>query len=65
MAFEFRDSMINDYWSQGYVIFRRILPASLLRDLRPEADKARALAHELLGPQAQRLQPVIKHPERI
>ena len=65
MPFEFRDSMINDYWSQGFVIFRRILPASLLRDLRPEADKARVLARELHGPQAQRLQPIARHSERI
>lgn len=65
MAFEFRDSMINDYWSQGYVIFRRILPASLLRDLRREADKARVLAREILGPQAQRLQPIVKYKDRI
>jgi hypothetical protein len=65
MAFEFRESMINDYWSQGYVIFRRILPPSLLRDLRREADRARALAWELNGPQAQRLQPVLAHGERL
>jgi hypothetical protein len=65
MPFEFRDSMINDYWSQGFVIFRRILPPSLLRDLRPEADKARVLARELLGPQAQRLMPVARHAGRI
>ena len=65
MAFEFRDSMINDYWSQGFIVFRRIVPPSLLRDLRREADKARVLARELLGPQAQRLQPVAKHKDRI
>lgn len=65
MPFEFRDSMVNEYWSLGYVIFRRILPGSLLRDLRVEADKARALAHELHGPQAQRLQPIAKYSDRI
>jgi hypothetical protein len=65
MPFELRESMINDYWSQGYVVFRRVLPASLLRDLRVEGDKARSLARELHGPQAQRLQPVIKHADRL
>lgn len=65
MAFQFCDSMIHDYWTYGYMVFRRILPASLLRDLRPEADKARVLARELKGPQVQRLQPVIKHQDRI
>jgi len=65
MPFEFRDSMINDYWSLGYVVFKRILPGSLLRDLRVEADKCRALAHELNGPQIQRLQPVSKYADKI
>lgn len=65
MRFQFEDWMINQYWAQGYVIFRRIVPPSLLRDLRPEADKARALAHELSGPQAQRLQPIIKYRDRL
>jgi hypothetical protein len=61
MPFQFCDSMCTHYWQQGYVVFRRILPATLLRDLRPEADKIRALAHELHGPRAQRLQPLVKY----
>lgn len=65
MAFKFCESMIHDYWRDGYMVFRRILPASLLRDLRPEADKIRALAHELHGPQAQRLQPICKYADKI
>lgn len=63
--FRFCNSMCTDYWQQGYVVFRRILPATLLRDLRPEADKCRALAHELAGPGAQRLQPVVKYADKI
>ena len=65
MPFKFCDSMCHEYWEQGYVVFRRILPATLLRDLRPEADKIRALAHEKAGPAAQRLQPVVKYGDRI
>lgn len=65
MAFKFCDSMIHDYWQQGYVCFRNILPASLVRDLRVECDKARRLAHEINGPQAQRLQPVTKYGDRL
>ena len=65
MPFEFCESMITHYWQQGYVVFRRILPATLVRDLRVEADKARALAHELHGPQAQRLQPICKYADKI
>lgn len=61
MGFRFCGSMCHDYWVQGYVVFRRILPASLLNDLKPEVEKARALAHELHGPQAQRLQQVEKY----
>jgi len=65
MSFRFCESMITHYWQQGYVVFRRVLPATLVRDLRIEADKARALAHELHGPQAQRLQPIVKYADRI
>jgi hypothetical protein len=61
MAFHFCESMCHQYWQQGYVVFRRILPATLLRDLRPEADKIRALARALHGPAARRLQPLPKY----
>jgi hypothetical protein len=65
MAFHFSDSWINHYWSLGYVVFPRIVPPSLLHDLRVEADKARILARALHGPQAQRLQPVNKYKDQI
>lgn len=65
MAFRFCESMCHQYWSLGYVVFRRILPASLLRDLRPEADKIRAIAREVGGPNAQRLQPIIRWRDRF
>ena len=40
MAFQFQDAMVNEYLSEGYLIFRGIVPPSLLNDLRREAEKA-------------------------
>ncbi len=65
MAFQFCDSMINDYLSQGYLVLRGIVSPSLLRDLRVEADKARDLAHRLNGPQTQRIQPLSKYADDL
>ena len=65
MSFQFEDSMIHNYWTEGYAVFRGIVPASLLKDLRVEADKARALAAEVNGPQCHRLQPVSRYEEHI
>ena len=65
MAFHFCDSMVNDYLTRGYLVFRGIVPPSLLRDLRVEADKARALAHELNGPQTQRIQPLSEYGDSL
>lgn len=65
MAFKFCDSMLNDYISSGYIVFRGIVPPSLLRDLRAQAEKARQLAHELNGPQTQRIQPLAKYGDRL
>ncbi|MBQ42290.1 MAG: hypothetical protein CME15_07490 [Gemmatimonadetes bacterium] len=58
MGFEFRDSMIGDYRTQGYLVFRQILPPSLIADLRRATAKAPELARLRSGPQAQRLQPI-------
>ena len=57
--------MLNEYLTRGYLIFRNIIPATLLADLRRQADIARDLAHELNGPQAQRIQPLEKFGEKI
>ncbi|NKB72022.1 MAG: hypothetical protein GKR89_33510 [Candidatus Latescibacteria bacterium] len=57
--------MINEYLQQGYMVFRGIIPPSLLRDMRGQADIARQLAHQLNGPQAQRIQPLDKYGDRI
>ncbi len=61
MAFQFCDSMIHDYRTQGYVVFRQILPPSLVKDLRRATKKAHAYAREQHGPQSQRLQPIANY----
>ncbi len=65
MTFQFEDWMVHEYHQQGFLIFRGIVPPSLLTDLRREADRARALAHELNGPQTQRIQPLDRYEEYI
>ena len=61
MRFKFCHSMILDYRTQGYVVFRQILPLSLIRDLRRATEKVHQYAREKGGPQAQRLQPIINY----
>lgn len=61
MAFEFSDRLIVDYHTQGYVVLRDLLPASLLADLRRATDRGRAVARQLGGGNAQRLQPIQQH----
>lgn len=58
MGFQLTDQHINDFQLQGYTVFRKILPTSLIRDLRRVSHSAREIARDRLGPQAQRLQPV-------
>ena len=65
MAFQFQDSMVNEYLSQGYLILQGIVPPSLLADLRREAEKARDLAHKLNGPQTQRIQPLSNYGDEL
>ena len=58
MAFQFGDQHLDQYHTQGFTVFRQILPPALLSDLRRVAAKARELARQQRGPQTQRLQPV-------
>lgn len=60
MRFEFSESHISEYYQQGFTVFRGIVPTSLLRDLRREADKGRAIAHA--SAISQRIQPITRHP---
>ncbi|MDB6127976.1 MAG: hypothetical protein JWM35_1872 [Verrucomicrobia bacterium] len=57
------DADIQFYREQGYFIFRQILPASLITDLRRTAANGLETARRLHGPQAQRLQDLGQHPE--
>jgi len=65
MAFQFEDKLIHQYRAEGYVVFRGIVPDTLLRDLRREADKGREIAHQIPNTQAQRIQPVSKYADRL
>lgn len=58
MAFHVTEDYIQGYHTHGYAVFRGILPASLIADLRRETDRGRERARAKNGPQAQRFQPV-------
>ena len=58
MPFAFSEQHIEEYHRLGYTVFRGILPASLVADLRRSTDRAREVAREARGGQVQRLQPV-------
>jgi hypothetical protein len=55
------DDHRESFLASGFTVFRGVVPASLVADLRRAADVARELARELHGPRAQRLQPVLAH----
>ncbi len=61
MPFTFTDQHIEAYHTQGYTVFRRILPPTLIRDLRRVTDEARKMARKKSGGQVQRLQPVSQY----
>src|SRR6185503_6040797 len=61
MAYTLRDEDIANYYKEGYIVFRQILPTALIGDLRRECDKAVQIARRVGGGQAQRLQPIQKY----
>ena len=61
MTFRFSDAHIDEYHTFGYTVFRKILPASLICDLRCVTYQAREIVRERSGGQVQRLQPVGKY----
>ena len=63
MTFRITGQHIHEYHRDGFTIFRGLMPASLIADYRVQAEKARKIAHERSGPNAQRLQPVQDHPD--
>ena len=58
MTFQLTDQHTQEYHTLGFTVFRSLVPASLLRDLRLETDKGRQLGRERGGPQIRRIQPV-------
>jgi hypothetical protein len=60
MAFRISDEHLESYYTHGYCVFRKLIPPTLLDELRVMAEKARIICHEKSGPQAQRLQPISK-----
>jgi hypothetical protein len=61
MAFQLSDRHIEEYHTQGYTVFRGILPPGLIGELRRVTERVREIARERHGPQAQRLQPVASY----
>jgi hypothetical protein len=58
MSFTLTDGHVREFDRNGYTIFRGLVPPALVTELRVMAEEARELAHQRIGPQAQRLQPV-------
>ena len=61
MPFTLSEKHITDYHQLGYTVFEGIIPNSLLGDLRRATDRAREIAYEVTGRQAQRLQPLANY----
>jgi len=61
MCFRYTDDLRSSYITYGFAVFRQIIPPSLLEDLRKGSDRARDVAREVNGPQAQRLEPIWTH----
>ena len=61
MTFKFSENHIVEFQTQGYTVFKGIIPTSLIRDLRKASDRAREIAREEKGAQVQRLQPVASY----
>jgi len=58
-----QDQQREEYFRDGFTILRGVIPPSLLADLRRDSDRAREIARQKSGPQAQRLQPVYAYEE--
>ncbi|MBI3831054.1 MAG: phytanoyl-CoA dioxygenase family protein [Planctomycetes bacterium] len=65
MPYALRDADVANYYKEGYIVFRQILPTALIRDLRRECEKALRIARRVSGAQAQRLQPVQQYADEL
>jgi len=61
MAFKFSDQHIEEYETQGFTVFRKIVPGSLIDELRQVTDLGRELTRKANTTQAQRIQPLEKY----
>jgi hypothetical protein len=58
VTFSYSEQHIQEIHTQGFTVFRKILPTSLITDLRRACDTGRDRARERHGPQVQRFQPI-------
>jgi hypothetical protein len=58
------DEEISRYYREGYIVFRSILPESLIRDLRRECERGNAARHAK-GVKGRRLQPLQNYADDI
>jgi len=65
MAYRVSEIDICNYYRDGYIVFRQILPTSLIVDLRRECDKGRDAVRKQAGQQAQRFQPITKYADLL
>lgn len=65
MALPITELDIAGYYRDGFIVFRQILPASLVGELRVECDKAFTIAQKVRGASAQRLQPVLSYKDPL
>lgn len=60
MSFQFSEKHIEEYNTQGFTVFRGLVPPTLIDDLRRECDKGAAQVRAKSSGQAQRFQPISK-----
>ena len=58
MSFHFSERAIDEYRRDGYVVFRDVVPPSLIAELRRVSERGSELARAAGGPLAQRFEPV-------
>jgi hypothetical protein len=63
MSYVVSQEDVDGFYRDGFVILRKVIPASLVSDLRRECDKAVAVERGKGQVQAQRFQPISKYAE--
>jgi ectoine hydroxylase-related dioxygenase (phytanoyl-CoA dioxygenase family) len=56
--FQFSEQHIEEFQTHGFTVFRGIVPAKLIDELRAECDCAAELVRQQKGPNTQRFQPI-------